>query len=158
MTGDSSVQGYDFPEPEGEGEMVHLEIDGEIQSFELEEGVSEQEREEFINSMIGIEPGEPPEIDHPDLELADLPASELPEPGNPRLLCRVDSCKETEVFPSFDEVRESGWTEVVMPVGFLTDLTELHYAFCPNHSLTEREGYDPGKDFASPEWEGVIDN
>ena len=135
------------------GTTVTLLIDGEEVECPLEEGISQADGEAFINSMLGIEVPEPQtEVDHPDLEFAEEPMSELSELEGFRTLCRLDGCYETEVFDSLDAIKDSEWTELRFGVGVLTEKTDLHYGFCPGHSLSEEEGYDPETDPGSHEY------
>lgn len=135
------------------GEAVTLLVDGEEIEVELEEGISQEEGQEFINSMLGIEkPEYPTEVDHPDLEFADISDDEEPELVGFRTLCRLEGCHETEVFDSLEAIKESDWTELEFGIGILTDNTDLHHGFCPGHSLTEDEGYEPEEDPGSTEY------
>ena len=137
---------------DGEGQVVNLHIDGETVSYQLEEGITDEERDEFINSMLGIETPEfPTEVDHPDLEFAENPEEVEDELEGFRTLCRLDGCHETEVFDSMLDIKESDWTEVEYGVGILSDKTDLAHAYCPGHSLTEEEGYAPETDPGSTE-------
>jgi hypothetical protein len=141
------------------GETVTLLIDGKEEEHRLEEGISQEEGEAFINSMLGVDvPESPTEVDHPELELADIPVSEYPEPEGLRTVCRVNGCDRTKVFIGLGEIKDSEWTELGMPKGLLTDKTDLHYAYCPSHSLSEEDNYQPEKDMASHEFDGRVPN
>lgn len=144
------------------GMSLTLVVDGEENEVELEDGISHEEGEEFLCSMLGLDaPDHPTEVDHPDLEFADIPLDETPVLEGFRTLCRLDGCHETEVFDSLDAIKESEWTELEFGVGILTENTDLHHGFCPGHSLTEEEGYEPEKDPGSGEYltqEGQTEN
>lgn len=141
------------------GETVTLLIDGKEEEHRLEEGISQDEGEAFINSMLGVDvPESPTEVDHPDLEFADIPVSEYPEPEGLRTVCRVNGCEQTRVFIGLGEIKDSEWTELGMPKGLLTDKTDLHYAYCPSHSLSEEDEYQPENDMASHEFDNGVPN
>jgi hypothetical protein len=126
------------------GGTVTLLIDGEEEEYQLEEGISEQEGEAFINSMLGVDASEPPtEVDHPELEFTDSPIREEELVGF-RTLCRLDCCDKTEVFDSMQAIKDSGWTELEWGIGVLTDMTDLHHGYCPGHSLGETAGNGEG--------------
>jgi hypothetical protein len=117
------------------GETVTLLVDGEEEEYPMEEGISQEEGEEFINTMLGVEPADAPtEVDHPELEFAKDNSEPHTEPTKFRTLCRMEGCHETQVFDELDEVTWSRWTDVDVPVGLLTDSTELMPAYCPHHS------------------------
>jgi len=141
------------------GQMVTLLIDGQEVEYQLEEGISQEEGDEFIHTMLGVESSDPPsEVDHPDFEFADIPVDDSPEAEGLRTVCRCDGCERTEVFDGLDSIKDSEWTELGMPKGLLTDMTDLHYAFCPGHSLSEEEGYEPENDMGSHEFAGGVPN
>lgn len=141
------------------GKAVTLLIDGEEKEYRLGEGVSQEEGKAFINSMLGIDAPEPPtEADHPELEFADIPHSEFPEPEGLRTVCRTDGCECTEVFDTLDGIKHSEWTELSLGKGLLTDGTDLHYAYCPDHSLGKDASYEPENDIGSDEFNGGVPN
>jgi hypothetical protein len=141
------------------GETVTLLIDGEEKEYQLEEGISQEKAKESINEMLGVDAPEPPtDVKHPDLEFAEVPLSEHPETEGLRTVCRIDGCEHTEVFDTLDGIKDSEWTELGLPKGLLTDGTDLHYAYCPHHSLSEDEGYTPEDDMASHQFNNGVPN
>lgn len=141
------------------GDVITLLIDGEKKQYQLEKGISQEEGQAFIDSMLGVDTPEPPtEVDHPDFEFADIPVSEYPEPEGLRTICCVDGCDRTAVFDGLGEIKDSEWTELGMPKGLLMDVTDLHYAYCPTHSLSEAEGYKPERDMGSHEFNNCVPN
>ena len=132
------------------GKTVTLSIDGEEVECQLEDGISQEKGEEVINSMLGVDASDSQtDVNHPDLEFANIPPSEYPEPKGLRTVCRIDGCEHTQVFETLDAIKGSEWTELGMPKGLLSDMTDLHYAYCPHHNLDEDEGYEPERDMAS---------
>jgi len=122
------------------GKSVTLLIDGKEEEYQMEEGISHEAGEKFINSMLGVDASElPEEVQHPDFEFADIPSTECPNSKGFRLVCNIDGCEETQVFDGCDEVKNSEWTEVTLPIDYLTDMTELCYGYCSNHSLQQEE-------------------
>lgn len=139
------------------GNSVTLLIDGEEKEYQLEEGISEEKGKAFINSMLGVDATEPPsKVDHPELEFADIPYLEFIEPEGLRAVCRIDECECTEVFGTLDGIKDSDWTELSLGKGLLTDRTDLHYAYCPTHSLCEDAGYEPKNDIGSHQFNGGL--
>lgn len=137
------------------GETVTLLIDNEEEEYQLEEGISQEEGNEFINSRLGVDATESPtEVKHPNLEFAEISLSEHPETKGLRTVCRIDGCECTEVFDTLDGIKDGKWTELSLPNGLLTDRTDLHYAYCPHHSLCEDAGYEPKNDIGSHQFNG----
>lgn len=150
----------DTHEKENEvGEVViTLEVEGEMEEYRFAEGTPDEEVIDFVNSRMGIEPEYPTEVRHPDLEFAKVNLHDSPEPDGLRVVCSIKGCEHTEVFGGLGGFKDSEWTELGMPKGGLTEGTELHYAFCPSHSTSESEGYDPEKDMGSHKFDGGVPN
>lgn len=141
------------------GETVTLLINGEEEQCQLEEGISQKKGEEFISSMLGVDTAESPtDVKHPELEFAEISSSEHPETKGLKTVCRVNSCEHTEVFDTLNDIKDSEWTELSLPKGLLTDGTDLHYAYCPQHSLSEDEGYNPDGDLGSHQFGNRVPN
>lgn len=139
------------------GETVTLLIDGQEEEYQLGENISHKEGEKFINLMLGVDAADPPtEVDHPDFEFAEILPHEQPEPEGLRTVCRIDGCEHTEMFDTLDGIKSGKWTELSLPKGLLTDRTDLHYAYCPHHSVCEGEGYNPERDMASHQFNSVV--
>lgn len=133
-------------------QTIAIDVDGEEEEYHFAEGTPVEEITAFAESRMGIEPDAPTEVDHPDFAFADVPSDESPQLEGFRTVCRMDGCHETEVFDSINAIKDSDWTELEFGVGVLTDMTDLHYGFCPGHSLSDEEGYEPEEDPGSHEY------
>ena len=139
------------------GQTVTLVIDGGEEEYRLEEGISQEDGEAFINSMLGTDASESqPEVDHPEFELADSSHAESTEAEGLRIVCRIDQCEHTDVFETMNKIKDGEWTELSLGKGLLTDRTDLHYGYCPHHSFGGDNGYEPQGDMASHEFNGGV--
>lgn len=135
------------------GHTMYFTTHGVMFQVEIEDGLSHEEGEEFMDLMYGLGLADYSiEVDHPDLEFADVLADGTPRLEGFRTLCRLGCCHETKVFDSLNAIKESEWTELEFGIGILADKTVLNYGYCPGHSLTEEEGYEPEKDPGSTEY------
>lgn len=101
--------------------VISLEIDGEMQDFKFQGNTPSEEILRFVDSKMPSS--------HPE---STIPAGT----DGIRMLCRMEGCETVAVFETMPEVEESGWTKIESNDGILSDMDNLNYALCPDHSET----------------------